>query len=297
LAEPTVTACATRLFGPDRSSRNIVRALVTLLTRARIAWWQLAVAVAAAPIVRHEALAQALLAPVEEPADEPLPFRDDVRCARAGLALVGVARAERLLRDALGGPVGGPRRLVAAMRSLLEVERDLPWPPPGRLQDLEEACLRVAVLNPRPLVRPAPPAAPVAGQRRAAPPVAEPAWGIARRAPAVAGPTPPQDAPLPRSELAQSLCSIRLGGALELVAPRTTTELAGWGRLLGNCLAEFGPAVAAGATVILGVRDGGVLVAALEVREGRIVQLLGPRNRLPPEHLSDVVVRGVLAAL
>ena len=83
-----------------------------------------------------------------------------------------------------------------------------------------------------------------------------------------------------------------LDGDLELVLPRTPDELRAWGRMLGNCLGDFGAAVAEQRSVIVGVRQRGALVAAVELlpnlREVR--QFLGVRNRVPPRSVVDPVL-------
>ena len=109
----------------------------------------------------------------------------------------------------------------------------------------------------------------------------------------MAGHLPGPYAELPPGPVAQALCRLPVTSDIQLVLPRTPRELATWGRLLGNCLADFAPAVAAGTTAIVGVRQRGALVAALELRDGCIVQFLGPRNRPPPARLSEVVAHHV----
>lgn len=298
-AEDTVAGCARKLFGVGPSTRSVVRALATLLGRPEVPWWALAVTVAAATVVEPDNLAQALATQIDEAAELALPSQEDVRVAQAGLRLVGATRARRLLRDAVNDE-GGARRLVAVLRLLGDVERDLQWPPPGRLADLERVCLRVAPLDPsgpRP-VDPGPspttclvPEAPSAAHPPATRP--PPAWTTPLAAPTVAGHLPGPYAELPPGPVAQALCRLPVTSDIQLVLPRTPRELSTWGRLLENCLADFAPAVAAGTTAIVGVRQRGALVAALELRDGCIAQFLGPRNRPPPARLSEVVVHHV----
>lgn len=298
LAETNAAAAAASLFGSAVATRPAIRVLAHLLARPATAWWHLAVVVAAAPVVGPDVVARALEAAAGEPVIAAgLPTGRDVRVVRRGLALLGATPAQHLLLDALrGGADEGGRRLAAVLGHLLRIEPDLPWPPPSRLQQLELACLRVASLAPHPAIR-APatrtPAPARAAGGRARP--SEPAWAVPRRPPAVAGAVPTAHTALPASPLARSLAGPIPEGDVELVLPRTAGELATWGRLLDNCLGDFGPAVAAGRTVVVGVRDQGILVAALEARDGQIVQFFGPHNTRPPARLAALVVRHVEA--
>ncbi len=130
-------------------------------------------------------------------------------------------------------------------------------------------------------------------------PAAAEAWAIPRPAPTRRDGTrirPPAAAAAAAEAFTPSPPFRRLHGllvgTLELVLPRTPTELAAWGRLLGNCLAGFDAAVAAGRSVVVGVRDDGALVAAVEIdpQRGTIVQFLGPSNRPPAASLTAPVV-------
>jgi hypothetical protein len=310
LAEPTVASCARRLFGPS-ATRAVVRALARFLTRPVLPWWPLALAVAAAPVVEPDHLARYLSAPLVDAAGGARPARDDVRTTEAGLALVGTSAAHRLVVEALD-TAGGPERLVAALALLVQVQADLDGRLPGRLADLETACRSVALLDPTP---PGPPRPRPGHARRAparrpaeqpaaaapdpvvvtAPPPAlppRPDWQRPRGAPRTAGRAPAPEAPMASGPIARVLAG-SITHDVELVAPRTAAELVAWGRVLSNCLGGYAAAVSSGSTCVLGVRHRGALVAALEVRGGRVVQLLGPRNRPPPEPLARVVIRHV----
>ncbi len=301
LAAATLVGGAEHLFGTGRASRSVVRALASFLSRPSVAWWQLAVVVAASPVVEADDLVAALRIPVDESAMAAPPAGDDVRHARAGLGLLGPDRARRLVREAMVEP-GGARRLFGVLRVLLDVHGDLRGPPPGRLDELEAVCLRAAAIDPGPPPRRAVPAARTPAAPAAVvvptPPIAPPpTWTVARRAPVVGGPTPAAALEFRHGPTARALAGPTADRTIELVLPRTPSELTTWGRLLGNCLADFAPAVAAGATMVLGIRLRDVLVAAVEVREGGIVQLLGPRNHRAPARVSAAVVDHVGRAL
>jgi hypothetical protein len=120
-----------------------------------------------------------------------------------------------------------------------------------------------------------------------------PAWTTPRRAPPTTVARAP-DAPFVHGdELRRRFDGVFVaGGELELVLPRTPQELAAWGRMLDNCLADFAAAVAEGRSVIVGVRRRRALVAALELQPdlASVVQFLGPRNRVPAATLTTPVL-------
>lgn len=309
-ARPNAAGAAVELFGTRCATRTVMRAFAAWLTRPRLSWWHLGAAVVAATAVEPDDAARWLATDAEASSGGP-PSVEKVRAAVAGLALLDRDRARRLLHDARRAPDGAEaRRLLAVLASLLDVERDLRWPPPARLSDLEAACLRAASLDPAPPPppRPAPVAieapaarahpagaAPVAGGASTA--ATHPDWTTARRAPSVRGPAPRHDVEFSPSSMAIHVAGMTAHDDIELVAPRTPSELAAWGQLLRNCLADFAPAVAAGVTAVFGIRVSGALAGAVEVRHGRIIQLLGPSNRPLPPRVVVAVAHQVERAL
>ena len=295
LAESSMPTAAVRLFGASASSRAVVRALGALLLRPAVAWWQLAVASAVTSVCGADDLAAVLDVGSTEPPG--LPSAEDVAVLRAGFARLEPARARRLAVDALSQ--GGARRLEAALRTLVDAGDDLRWPPPVRLADLETECLRATSVDPAPR-RPAPPTRPP--QLAADEPTRRatgraPAWATARRAPATSGRiTLRGDTAFAHRREVRAFDGCVLDGDLELTLPRTPDELRAWGRMLGNCLGDFGAAVAEHRSVIVGVRQRGALVAAVELlpdlREVR--QFLGVRNRVPPAAVVDPVLARLL---
>lgn len=295
LAESSMAAAALRLFGPSAASRAVARSLGALLLRPAVAWWHLAVASAITSVCAPDDVAAVLAAAGSESESDPRPSAEDLAVLRAGFALLGPARGRRLALDALA--VGGARRLEAALRALVDARDEVRWPPPARLVELEAACLRATAVDPTPR-RPAAPS-PV---RQLAPdpapqaaPRSGPSWATARRAPATSSVAPAGDLALRHRPEVLALEGDVLAGGLELALPRTPDELRAWGRMLGNCLGDFGAAVAEGRSVIVGVRHRGALVAAVELVPNlrEIRQFLGVRNRVPP----DAVVAPVLARL
>ena len=295
LAESSMAAAALRLFGPSAPSRAVVRSLGALLLRPAVAWWHLAVASAISSVCGLDDVAAVLVATGSDAESDARPSAEDLAVFRAGFALLEPARARRLALDALA--VGGARRLEAALRALVDARDELRWPPPARLAELEAACLRATAVDPTPpsraTPRPVRPLVPEPARRPAPPPV--PSWATARRAPATSSAAPAGDRALRHRPEVRALEGDDLAGGLdlELVLPRTPDELRAWGRMLGNCLGDFGAAVAEGRSVIVGVRQRGALVAAVELVPNlrEIRQFLGVRNRVPP----DTVVAAVLA--
>lgn len=80
-------------------------------------------------------------------------------------------------------------------------------------------------------------------------------------------------------------------GEHRLVLPRTPSELTRWARRLSNCLADYATAVGDGASVVLGLEERGVLVAALELRAGRVRQFVGIANARPTPRQREVVTQ------
>jgi hypothetical protein len=83
-------------------------------------------------------------------------------------------------------------------------------------------------------------------------------------------------------------------GPLRLVLPRTCGDLTRWGRLLANCLGDYGPAAVMGRSAIVGVERDGALRYALELTaEGVVRQFVGAANR-PPDPTDRAAVLGRL---
>lgn len=258
---------------------------------------------AAAPVFGSDDLALVLAAggesgsPVGSSSDgarRRLATAEDVTVLRSGLALLDPSRGKRLVLDAVASSgEDGLRRLATALQLLVDVRDDVRWPPPVRLSDLEAICLRATALDPAPPSPPPPLAEPVLAPtmpaRRPQPP--RPAWATPRSAPAARHLIGARADPFDYDDVALAVDRQAIG-ELELVLPRTPDELTTWGRLLANCLGDFGAAVADHRSVIVGVRQRGVLVAALELRpsERRVVQFLGVNNRIPPVRLTSAVL-------
>ena len=86
-------------------------------------------------------------------------------------------------------------------------------------------------------------------------------------------------------------------GTLTLVLPRTVGDLSHWGRVLDNCLADFGPSVAAGRSVVVAIERDRQLRYALELTpQGRLRQFTARANRRPREADRVAVLTALLEA-
>lgn len=279
------------------------------------------VAAAGGPAARGAAAAPAP-APEGGPAaaGTGVPTAEDLRRVVAGLVVVGGAgRSGRLLRTAVARP-DGARRLVDVLGLLADLGDDIRRPVPSDLDELGRLCLRTAIVDPGPPPPPDPAAAartvtarraPARAPARPAPappapvvvdegPRRQPAQRHTTplRAPEVRGPRPPDEVHFRHRELARELGDgLRLDATTDLALPRTPAELMTWGRLLGNCLGSYATAVAEGASIVVAVRERGLLVAAFEVRSGRLTQVLGPGNRPAPPRLARLVEAHVARVL
>jgi hypothetical protein len=81
---------------------------------------------------------------------------------------------------------------------------------------------------------------------------------------------------------------------LTLVLPHTAGDLVRWGRLLSNCLGDFGPAAVAGRSVLIGVlRDQRLTYVVELTASGAVRQFCGRANRAPRDRDRRAVI-GVL---
>lgn len=80
---------------------------------------------------------------------------------------------------------------------------------------------------------------------------------------------------------------------VRLVLPRSRADLAAWGRRLHSCIGTYAAAIASGASWVIGVEDGGRLMACLELHPATrtIRQFLGAHNNPPPQYVVDATLR------
>lgn len=284
---PDPASAALTLTGEP--NRRLVRALaaslVALPAPAPVELRPLGLAVMGAGMLSADELANVLEVP---PGDRPLrlPSGEEVSEVRRALELFTPQRRARLM-------VNVARRhdaveLAATMQQLWWVRTRAEHPLPAQLDDLHEMCGRlVPVLAPRAepdiIAHAEPP--PEALDRRARRRVAEP-----RPAPATAPAPTLTRWPIQR-EL-QRLHGYQRDG-LHFVVPTSVAELKSWGNRLSTCVGDYGPAITARASWVIGVEQDEVLIGCVDMvpSSRRVRQALGRRNeRLPDSILDSVVV-------
>ncbi|MFN8018028.1 MAG: hypothetical protein U0P45_07875 [Acidimicrobiales bacterium] len=301
LEGPTVRHGATAAFA-ERATRPVVRSLVAAIApdgSGHVGLGSLALALIGRDVLEPDRLARVLAAEraVHPAGDLPDPSTLDL--ARAAVATWGPARAERCLTDAAADEAG-VRLILASASYQRQLRGHGPATLPNRLHQVHDLLrARIATAPPPP-----PPPPPPAPRRPAVPAAARFADQIPR------DPTPaerlaavdlvyapPRDL---RPVIGATLLSAPPAVAavdgqrvedLTLVLPRTAADLLRWGRLLANCLGEFGPAVAAGRSSIIGVERSGALAFAIEVGAERAIhQFTGLANRRPDPRTRALVV-------
>jgi hypothetical protein len=117
-------------------------------------------------------------------------------------------------------------------------------------------------------------------------------------APHATVPAPPTHAPLCYSPATWALHGQRLDGRLRLVLPRTAVELRRWGAQLHSCIGSFGPAVASGRSLLIGVERDDVLAYCAEVTPATrtVRQLHGSHNRSVPRPVEAALAARLLTA-
>jgi hypothetical protein len=298
-AEPVVAARSAREgtiagFG-NKTTRPVVRALVEALRpldTGELDFANLGLALLGIDALDPDRLARVLRSTrVAQPAGH-LPDPTTLHDGRRTLAAWGAHRAERILVDAAARP-DGLRLLMDAIRYCRHLQGHGPAVLPNRLEELHDlyrsrvasapAELRRAEPPPRPRTRTIVEAEPPPPRHRIfTPPV--------RLDPV------PDAAALPSTQALRDLHGRVIGG-LTFVIPRTAGDLRRWGRLLANCLGDFGPSVVAGRSTIIGIEQANALAFAVEIdTEGAIRQFAGRANRPPGDATRDAVVRSLRAA-
>ncbi len=83
-----------------------------------------------------------------------------------------------------------------------------------------------------------------------------------------------------------------VGEGIRIVVPRSSAELVTWGRLLVNCVGDYGPAFARGRTRLVGFELDGVLTYCMEISPvGVVRQFYAARNRPVPREHAKVVTQ------
>lgn len=295
-AVPTLSArsigdAAAIAFG-DRATRPVRRALVEAirpLECGSVDLAALAFALMGVDVLQPDRLARVLAAPRVLQPSADLPDPATLRTTRRVVNSWGDLRTERVLLDAAGRADGMAMLLRTAEHARQLGDHGPPAPLPNRLvelHDVHRALLRsVPAVHAEPVRRPRRAVAPAPRPRPAERPTHRALAPQAALTPV--GPS----TPLPTSRTVRALAG-RGAGDLSLVLPHTAGDLARWGRLLSNCLGDFGASAAAGRSVIVGVLRANQLVSAVELTpDGLVRQFCGRANRAPADHHRREVMR------
>jgi hypothetical protein len=310
LACTTIAAAAAALFG-DRATRTVRRALVVALGPRddhRIELGVLAMSLMAAPVLEPDRTARVLAAEAAAHPSADLPDPSTLRAATPVLRHWGEERAEAVLSDAASRPNG-----LAVLLDTLRYARELgdhgpSGALPSRLSELHDlyrslvpSDVRPARANPGttgpgdprgtgPRTR-VPPTAP---HRRTPPRAAASEPRHRLLAPPAAAVTVRADTALPLTPAERALEGVA-SGPLSLTVPRTVGDLVRWGRLMSNCLGDFGPAVVAGRSTIVGVQRDHRLHYAVELTAAGVIRQFCARANRPPSPSDRRAVVGLLA--
>ena len=285
-------ACAAHATRPVR--RALVRALEPRPS-GEVDLAVLALALIGATSLEPDRLARVLqTVGVAHPVAD-LPDPAELRTARAVVEEWGEERLEPVLVEA-AGRADGLRVLMETIGYARQLGDHVPHPLPRTLNEVHDVH--------RTLMRSAPPAVAEPPPRHEPPRPQEPAALSVRpdRPRRVTRPAPHAALP-PPSRLATTAGSRMLTpsrvraldgssvGELTLVLPHGDGDLPRWGRLLSNCLADFGSAVRSGRSVVVGVLRRNRLLYALELTPAGVLrQFNGARNRPPaPGDLRAVI--------
>jgi hypothetical protein len=278
LAAPTMRQAAAVAFGP-KATRPVRRGLVEAVRpvpSGEIDLAALALALIGRETLEPDQLARVLCSDrVRQPAMD-LPDSATMRESCITVREWGAARIERLLLDA-AARADGVALLLETMRYARQLgDHGPPQPLPSRLADLHD--VHRALMRSPSSPDPAFPTTRVTSSPRRN-----------RRQPQRALPPPVTrtpvrpDTPITAPPAVRSINGHSVG-ELRFLLPDVVGDLARWGRLLSNCLEDFGPSVAAGDSVVIGVLRDRQLVYVIEVTpDGNIRQFSGKANRPPTE--------------
>lgn len=299
LASPTIGMAATVAFG-QLATRPVRRALIEALRPGidgRLDLTVLALALIGRRVLQPDRIARVLSGESHLHPTADLPDPATLEAASKIVPMWGDQRCERILIDAARRPDG----MALLLRTVLYADQLGADGPQGRLPsrlDQLHDVYRVLMRTDAGRTAPGPGTGSVGtvtgtgptgdrdDQRRAQPqpqpvpmaphPVLAPANS---RTPT--GTTVRDSTVIDHRPAVRSLAGAQIGG-LRLVLPRTVGDLKRWGRLLSNCLGDFGPDVCAGRSSIIGVERRRRLIYALEItNRGEIRQFNGRANRRP----------------
>ncbi|MCU0270094.1 MAG: PcfJ domain-containing protein [Acidimicrobiales bacterium] len=247
LTRSTARDAARAAFGVRAATRPVVGALASALLPGReggpVRFGPLALALMGCDVLEPDDVARLLRQASEGPI-VGWPSPESLAAARTMFAALGRRGALGVLGDVAARPDGFPH--LAIVLVAYHGALSVPTRPANRLDEFAAQVVAGLPVDPHP-----------------EPPVSAP------RAPS---PWPP-----PLGVHGRTVADLRL------VEPRTEAELAAWGRLLGNCLATYAEAQAAGRSRLVGVERQGRLRYCLELTgDGTLRQFLGERNRPVP---------------
>lgn len=310
LACTTIAAAAATWFG-DRATRPVRRALVVALgprSDRTIALSVLAMGLMAASVLEADRLARVLGTDARPHPVTDLPDPSTLRAAAPVLARWGQPRVEALMIDAASRP-DGLAMLLATLRYARQLGDHGPSGAlPSRLGDVHDLYRALVPSDVRP--ERADHTTTRAGDRgRATPRTRAPAAPPGRRTPVRAAAPEPRhrllappaaavavraDTALPLTPAERALEGVA-SGPLSLTVPRSVGDLVRWGRLMSNCLGDFGPAVVSGRSTIIGVQRDQRLVYAVELTSAGVVRQFCARANRPPSPSDRRAVVGLLA--
>jgi len=300
-AEPVLTAAEPRsaaraVFG-QRASRRVARSLAVSLVGGAgdpgigsepepqpdqpaptMTLVPLALAMALPSTAASDLIANVLEGPTAPHASQHWPNVDELEIIRRGFRLVGARSSVRLALEAMAR-LDGPATLAQLMVHLPRLVASQNRPCPQRLDPLAAAVEDFAN-EPANIARQRQPAA--------APRVAAYQHNIRIDLPAEPLYTRGAVQPVAAGDGFEYPTSVRrlhgaASGEHSVWLPRSAPELRAWGEELSNCMADYCPHVAQHRSVILGLRRGERLVAAVELTRDlrRVRQFVRDDNQRP----------------
>jgi len=103
------------------------------------------------------------------------------------------------------------------------------------------------------------------------------------------------DQEIPQTKLAERLHGLQIGD-MTVSTAQTTDEMSAWGQVMHNCIGSYGMTAVSGQGVYAAVHRADTMVANLEVRAGRLVQLLGRFNQRLDDDTRAAIEDGLESA-
>lgn len=105
-----------------------------------------------------------------------------------------------------------------------------------------------------------------------------------------------RDQPIEKVKLAEKIDQVELPEGYSLVLPRSTHELIDWGREMEHCIGSYTQEAVQGHSVFLGIVKDKTMIgnAQISVKQNRLVQIFGKRNRYLDKEILEVFSRGLI---